>query len=430
MPVVTEAQARTQLKNRIKILKDFQSSMISGGTAFLTNYDADLLTRYTNDPAGGVGPLQGFRGGVNSLILSAPALLDECIRTYGEAISAPEKDALSILKRMDDWFVANGYTIQARNISYGTPAAGGGNVGDGVLNILSKDENNFNIENINPDSWTARCVQDVAGGATKHEEVFELYSREREVDEIQIVGAGFKSFVRGWSGRDTEQYVSNPSFESYEGTAITALTSITDWTVGTIGNFTLSETAADIYRDYEGITTPRSVKISATDYMEQALSIKRTAFDQNTPWYCQLAWNRELYTASGTLQITLGGVTASVVAAAQTGWQILRIVLGQNNWPKKWNTTDPKVRVDWTRTGGTIAIDDFMLVPMTNIDGLWCCPVGGRTKWLAPKAAGVADVYTWTNALVGSDSIIQYWLNKAYRRQLPHTTGAPTITDP
>lgn len=77
------------------------------------------------------------------------------------------------------------------------------------------------------------------------------------------------------------------------------------------------------------------------------------------------------------------------------------------------------------RTTGSILVDDIIIAPFQFVDGLWVAPVGGSTKWLR------YDKYTYTDALYGSDAVIQQWVGwRTYGLSLPsamRTPSAPAV---
>ena len=213
----------------------------------------------------------------------------------------------------------------------------------------------------------------------------------------------------------------NPSFSDYSGTAAVP-TEITGWTPGTIGDFDIDTT--NYYRAATLEATPAALVFTATDNISQALSVKGTTLDPFTPYYLQLAYNRQVNGDAGTLEIHLGAQSSSVVLAAQTGWNILRLAIGTKNWFKNFNENSLDVNIIWTRTGGTgLLIDDVVFAPYTNYDGAWVCPVGGATPFLR------RDIGTFTDTETGA--IIARWIWRAFGRYLPGASGgAETEADP
>ncbi|HBY62161.1 MAG TPA: hypothetical protein DEH78_20265, partial [Solibacterales bacterium] len=212
-------------------------------------------------------------------------------------------------------------------------------------------------------------------------------------------------------------------FSQYSGTEAVP-TAITDWTVTTsISNFELDST--NYYRDFVGDTTPRSLRIKANDTVTQNFNVGKARFNPFTPYYLQIAYNRQVYSGDGTLTITLGSRTTNVVLAAQTGWNVLRMPIGQNNWHSRWNQENAGVAIALSsRTTGSVLVDDVVLVPYDNFDGSWYAIVGGSTPFLRKDKANWTDTAT-------EGAIVQYFLWRFFNGYLPHTTGGSvTWTEP
>jgi hypothetical protein len=126
-----------------------------------------------------------------------------------------------------------------------------------------------------------------------------------------------------------------------------------------------------------------------------------------------------------TIQIELGNTTKSVVLAAQTGWNILRLDIGSGLWFKNFNKQSLSVVVKCTAyTSGYTLIDDIIFCPMTQADGCYYTIVGGATPFLR------RDIFTFTDT-GGTSAILQYWFWRATGHYLPHTTGGTeTFADP
>jgi hypothetical protein len=159
----------------------------------------------------------------------------------------------------------------------------------------------------------------------------------------------------------------------------------------------------------------------------QKLSVTGSKIQTDVPHYLHVAWNRSVNSASGTLALHMGGQSASVAVSAQSGWQILRIAVGQNNWLRQVNENNLDIVIDWTPdSGGTgLLIDDVTFGPFTEIGGTWYFAEPGSTPFL------YQDQWRWSDNVTSgqSDGVVQYWLWQGYGAYLPHSTS-PSITDP
>lgn len=421
MATPTEAQAKQQIGDAVFLWEQHRKNVGVNANNYLTREQTvvqELKSQFYSDFS---GALISARGDLNSFMLRLPAVLEPLMRDYGQVLNVPENTGTGVFARLYQDYIDNTKRVQARVINYGSVAASGSPNGNGTFNRLVVDENGFPLEGTTPDIKTLRCLFDEHSGGVKHEEAFEVRGQSAERDFLKVTGSGVFLGVKGLSGRDSQNILSNPSFDSFGGT-VASPSPITDWTVTTsLANFEIDQT--NYYRDYEGVTTPGALKIKANDTITQDVTIRRAQFLPGIPYYMQIAWNRQVYAGDGTITFTVGNVSVNVVASAQTGWQILRIPLDKSCWFKAFdkNTLTVSVQVS-ARTTGSILVDDIIIAPFQFIDGTWVAPVGGSTKWLR------YDKYTYTDALYGSDAIIQYWVSyRTYGNSLPSAMTTPTV---
>jgi hypothetical protein len=425
----TRAEIESQLSNFIRLFEQFRKfsgthtaagSSSDVGSNYLTMEDTLIQSLETNFiqqwgegiagvRAGLVNVLNAFQGG------SVAGFLE-----YGKFIAATETDVPTILRRLYQYYIDNSLSVKSRTFTFATPPALTG-TGTGVVNRLNKDENNYDIEAQTPDTKYIECIADEHSGADEHEELFEIRGSAPEPDALKIVGSGKLANIRAYSARDSFNFIDNPSFSQYSGTT-TVPTDITNWTVGTsIGNFQIDTT--NYYRDFVGDTTPASVRFSTNDSLTQNFNVRSARFDPFTPAYLQIAWNRSVGTGDGTLTLTLGSKSVSVVLAAQSGWQILRMTIGQDNWFSRWNQENPTVKVALSsRTTGYTLVDDVCISQYDNFDGSWYKIIGSATPFLRK------DKGEWTDSAAEA-AIIQRFLWIFWNAYLP-TSGSPTWAEP
>lgn len=351
---------------------------------------------------------------------SVRSVCDPLWQTYARVLNIPYTDSATIIREIQKNFAENSKYIPTRSISFGSPAAGGSNVGTGALYRLTTDRWGNDIETPYEEAKTFECVADEHSGATEHEELFRFTGSAFGRDILDTTGTGQVVNFRALSARDS--ILLNPSFSSYGGDSIAAPTSITNWTIDSGANYALDETY--YYRDYQGDTTPRSLKFTESTSISQNLNVRRSQLSADTPYRLQLAYNRSQYSGDGTLTITFGNVSANVVLAAQSGWNILSLDLDSDAWFKNFNKEDLKVTIALSgNTTGDVLIDDVLLVPFSNLDGTWYCLVGGATPFLKD------DVFTLTDS--ASEAILQDFINTYYGNYLPASTSTNvTWSDP
>lgn len=385
------------------IESDFNAAILTGAArsrAFL----AQLLSN-SNAAAHMVPHLQSY----NRHVVNGPDLADIQL----------------MVDRLIQYMYDNSLTVNSQNFTFGSPAAGGGNVGNGVVLRLNTDDHNYPIENQHADAKTAKCVLDATSSTPKHEELLELYGQAPGIDGLQVSGSGASARFPCLSARHSQ--ILNPSFSQLAGT-IAAPTDITSWTSSVPVNSTnYSFDESNYYRDFHGDSTPRALNIKVTANLTQRISVGNFKLRPNIPYMLRIAWNRQVGAASGTLLIRMGAVNNSVAVAAQTGWQLLYVVSGgtpsQNNWLRQFNEQDLDVAIEWTRTAGSLLIDDVLLVPAYRFDGSWYWPIGGSTPHLKD------DSFTWSDSMAGA--VLQRWAHRAFGRYFPsNNAGGETWTDP
>lgn len=420
MATPNETQAKQQISDAVKIWEEHRKYVGVTATPYLTREQTVLQELKSQFGESVTAALAMARMDLNSFMLRLPAVLDPLMRDYGQVMNVPETQGGLIFLRLYQYYIDNTFKVQSRMINYGSVTTVTA-VGTGVINRLVQDENGYPLEATTPDTKTLRCLFDEHSGGTKHEEQFEVRGQAAEKDFLKVTGSNVFTAVRGISGRDTLQILSNPSFDNF-GTSASAPSPITDWTVtGSLGNFEIDQ--SNYYRDYEGVTTPGALRIKTNDTIKQDITIRRAQFIPGVPYYMQVAWNRQVYAGDGTLTFTVGNVSVNVVAAAQTGWQILRIPIGANNWFKTFNKGTFTVEIQLSgNTTGDILVDDIIIAPFQFVDGLWLAPVGGSTKWLR------YDKYTYADALYGSDAVLQQWIGwRTYGGSLPSAIQASLL---
>jgi hypothetical protein len=419
------AEVETQLKNAVDYLEESRKYGSANADNIIGLEDTLIQSLESDFTAEIATALAVMRSTFSDHLAQARALLYPIIRTYGKAIDAPETDERALMERIYRYFITNTKTVQTRAFTFGSPAAGGANVGNGTINRLTKDAFNHDIESVFADDKTAECVQDQNTGADKHEEVFQLRGETPGRDLLNVTGSGIVQNVRCQSARDS--LLINPSFSLYTGAAATP-SAIEGWTVTTsINNLNVDET--NYYRAFPGDATSSgaasaALVIETNETISQAISLRATRLDPNVPMYCQIAFNRQVGACDGTLTLHMGASSASVVLAAQAGWNILRIGGLDDNWARQFGEQDMDIKVVLSgRTTGTLLVDDLIFVPYQQFGegGDWVCPVGGATPFLR------YDVFTWSDT--ATESKIQRWLWRAFNRYLPHS-GAPSVTDP
>ena len=426
----TEASVQTQIGEAIKVLDELFNYASQNAENFIADRDAVVTGLDSDFSAGTSAGLATIEAGLSALFDGGVDLTDSGFLAYAKQQGFPETVIQQIITRLQQSFIDNAESVNSREFTYGTPSPGGGNVGDAILNRLTTDEFAQDIENATPEAKIVTCVSDANSGATKHAEAYEIRGAAAFKNNLDVTGSGAIGSIISATTRDTQAFVSNPSFSSFQPAASPpvdvpagSLTALTDWTpITSIAN--LSIDVNETYRDIVG-QSPAALGIGAADGVKQKFSVTQAQFNPNVPYYVQIAYNRADGAFSGTLQLTFGDQTVNVALSAQTGWNVLRIVLDESAWIKVFNTTDPGIEIEVTAySSGTLLVDDVIVAPMTQHDGTWYALVGGQVPSL------LDDEFTFTDTALDA-AILQFWFWRLYDRYLPHNSaGTETWADP
>lgn len=418
----TEAEIQDQIRRAIKVFEQMRLYAGVNAENFMANREAlisALETEFDDEVRTAIGITRGtlsatYESGISVI---APELLE-----YGRFLKEPSTDLAVIFGRIYRRMIDAALRVKSRLFVPGAPTAGGGNIGNGVLNRLSIDPEGFVIENQTSDAKLVRCLVDARSGAPSGQEQFRIEGETAERDRLVLNGSGRADTLQGLTGADSANYIGNPSFSGFTGTLITALSSVRDWLpiTGPITRFELTETPSEIYRTFDGEGTPRAlVMLPFVDGLYQDLGlVRKPFFTPAIPMYIQVALNWTARAATGGFAIDWGSQTFSIpdVTVLPAGYSVVRIPLGIGNWYDNFNTSPLLFRV--RRTGvpaGSLIIDDAITSPFVNFDGSWYAPVGGSIPWRRD------DVFTFTDTETGS--IIQFFMYLYFGAYLPHTTG-------
>jgi hypothetical protein len=422
------AEVQTQWSNAVELLEETRKwaqvngeNWVSKEDTFVQAVESDFASEILTGAARSRAFLAALLSNANVAQHLLPHLKSYCRHiTNTPSLSDSQKMIDEIVNYMYD----NSLTVNSRDFVFATPSMGGGNAGNGTILRLNTDDHNFSIENQHADAKRADCRFDRNTGTNQHEELFEFRGQAPGIDSLQVSGSNKRRFIASLSARNS--LLSNPSFSQLSGTAA-APTAITGWTSSvTVNSTNYNFDATNYYRDFRGDTIPYALNIKAvSSNLTQKLSVLNTKLKPNVPYMLQVAWNRQVGTGAGTLLIRMGALSNSVVVAAQTGWNLLRVptTFGQNNWYRQFDEQDMDITIEWTRTSGDLLIDDVLLVPATDFDGSWYWMVGGSTPFLKDDSA------TWSDTETGA--IHQRFVHRGFGRYLPSATAAAeTWVDP
>lgn len=418
-----------------KLLRVIENARLFAGVTSLTNYDlvenaflASLQYHQDSAPVPG-NALVPVRGAIDGILNSGQGALNALFATYAKVLDIPAAatgDAAAVRAALFDAFAASTQRVKSRVFTFGSPAAVGSPVGTFTPYRLTKDYGNFDIESGWPEAKLLTCVADRNSGAQIGEEVFELRGDPEAKDGVKRAGSGIVQRIAAMSSRGSQSYCNNPSFDQFSGT-IAAPTDIPGWTSSVAvnsTNYAFDET--NYYRTAPGVVTNRSLQVNVTATLSQTWKSKNLRWPVRTPVFVAVRYNREVGSGAGTLVLRWGNTTATVVLAAQAGWNTLKLALGTGLWFPNWNKNDGTIALEWTRTSGNLLLDDVTIAPMVPLDcGTgWLAIDGGAT----PALRG--DAWSWTDSATDA-GIIQYWLARWFKTYFPHSTGGGiTWADP
>jgi len=359
---------------------------------------------------------------------------EEIAETLGIPNGTPVEEIIDLyIQDMID----NSRTVLNRNITRGSPSASGSNTGDGVILRLTIDEHANAIEAGHIEAKEFRITEDqVSGSATRNSELGRIKGAQEPLDNFernQMLRSGARGLLDLNVLDEEGGELLNASF-TQNNTAGSVTTFFSGWTLDATTNFAVDTT--NYFRKNPGVTNAASCKLSGVGTLTQDL-LNVVTIDQKTPYMLTFVYNRQVGSAPGgtTFDLKLGNTTLNtVLGGAETGWNRVSLVLDETLWPRSWKTDEPKVIIDVTTLAtGFLLIDEVLLTPMIPIDGTYYTFIGGATPFEATtvqSSNGIGDLFTWTDFLVGSDSIIQRLIALVYNKHLPHAaSGAETWPD-
>lgn len=388
----------------------------------------------------------------------ARALILPILEQMAVAINHPNpKDSIENLHQaLFDYM--NGTAAQTINDSEDTIdttyVAGGSNVGNGEVIVLTVDESNNKLGGWITDTWTLDCVADARQLGELHKEQWKFYGTDRRGDNLDFTGTGLVvNGLRTIAADLSEPYVKNASWNqaTIDGSTLTVLPSWTAETGPAIGT-NLSINTTVVYRTSPGDAQNRALQFNATENVYQDLVDTGGArINPNRPYLMDVGVAKT-GTPTGTMSIRIsdtlgsGGVAATLAHGAMTGsgtYDRLRIAIGQNCWPLNFNANTLKIQIELT-SGASIdasnyfTVDDLIFTEFSRLGrygdgregrgsmGIYAAILGGSTPFVKGDTfAGTGD------ALGGTRGVIHWAYSKvAQIGYLPlQTGGTESIAD-
>ncbi len=418
---------RTNSKNLVSMFNSIQT--ISAGD-YVPNIQ-QVLAAYRQNAALNISPV----------IVAAflrPLLQTLCKSVIGRG--DPNNDA-SMMFEIYKYFRDNGQRVQSRNLTYGTPVAGSSNVGNNQIIRLARDQFNYPIENTFLDQKRILCVSDFQTGTLRGNEIFTVQGQTPAIDDLERSGSGFNGFLQAKTTDDSLLF--NASFTYVSGTA-TEPTAITNWTSTDLTGAAITMSSSYAVQDSTNYfraapsdqnATSYALKLVASQRLSQKLSVKGTKLRTDRPYLLAVVWNAAVYSGQGTLTVRMGNANRSITVTGATGWNVSIIptpsgqFAQQSCWPRLFESDDMSISIDFSRSSGSLLIDDVLLLEGQITDGTfaWCIPSSTTTGWVPSK---INDVYTYAD-IAASDSKIQKYLWWGFGAYWPHSFGSSiTLSDP
>jgi hypothetical protein len=368
-------------------------------------YRSNLVSRNTVDPEKRVQQgAQGVENQHKTMPQSSRVLLNAALREFGPFIGSSSTDTAVLLSVLYTYMLDNSIEIKSRGTVYGAAANAGGNTGNQVLLVCSKNASNQVVESATIETLTFKCEQQAANRQQLGQEVYTVSGAGRglasELDGVGrgIIGDAIAGFEPGVTG-----LLDNASFDqTFSGTGTDK---IPGWTIaaGTAGDITRDTT--NVARD-RGAGNHASLKIVGDVTLRFYFRTRGKALTDLLPYIGGCRWRAD--GSNGNVVIGVGSngttnYTKTQATSNQATFQDLRLDPDtQEAWKANFDTdANPYFEVKISSySSGNIWIDDALFSEMLTIGGRYVCIASGVT------AALDGDTHTQACTLtVGSGSV-------------------------
>lgn len=435
----SRAELEAQFRNIVHVMEELRELAEVDATNLVGLIDTVEQAIESDFAVGIASGMTALRNAYSATFGAAKQSLDSHFEDWRKFIvlsEASQGDTQGIITDIFNDWIRNNITINSRDFVYGTPTAASG-VGDGTIARLTVDSEGFDLEGIQQDVKTFICTQDANSGSRKSQERFRITSKSAPKDGIEspetssLLGTGIDTTQNSVHSDDSE--LLNAGFDQLTGTEALP-ESISNWVsdtpvIGDGTDFTFDSTNIFLPA-FDDNDVRRALNIKLTRTLTQKINVKGTSLNRNGAYYLQIAFNRTVGTASGTLEIHLGNQSNSVAVSAQSGYNALAVAIDADSWFKNFNEEDLDIKVVWTRTSGELLVDDILFVPFLFPDGTGYVIRPGQIPYLAGATIGQGGKkFTVTDT--ASTAVLSYWMARLYGRHFPNATGGgETITDP
>ena len=415
----SKSELWTQVRYLVKILDELYKFCATN----TTNYNAveELLQEaYVGTHVGATQQqLSNVRNSLSAVMKNGTGLLQAALIELAK--NGYNSTATTVNQAIDDIYdgmQAVPETVKERDYTFAAISAWGSNNGNGTVLRVTKDKNAHDLESgcFPGGTIKIRVTKDFAQGRTSGNEEALIYgSGEVKTDEL-TVGTAPAEIKTLAAQAATNGLLTNGDFETQGGTA-PAIT-LTGWTMS---NVTKLDTSATVYRG--------SKSLKFTDNCNILQYLASVTIDPTRPVMAIVHFNRSADACDGTLTLRLGTKTEAVTLAAQSGWTTL--ILGTTTPADVWydnfkeDYSGAGIRAQLTlasRTGGSLLVDEFIVIQPSLYDGKYWLLKAGSTDFLKE------DYWTFADT-VANTGRIQTWLARLFGKHWPHTSGTPTYAD-
>lgn len=380
------AEAFADIVNDLEAAVSFLNGMqtdaatASTGALALAKAARDTITGEIAQPA-----KDGIASALSSLADAisadrAASILGPIVRELASTseIDDPASDLDGAFEAVYDYFRDTPRHVKLSAHTFDTSAtAGGANVGSGTMYRLTVDEDGNQLEGLDPDTYTIKCVVDARTSGRAHDETFEISGTDGRDDNLDQLGTNL-SGVRFFGATGArESVLLNPSFDeaSFSGSTISAMAG---WRTQTDGDSAAPNSNVEIddgvyFRIVPGksATNSKGLKFTADEILYQDLVKNNRRISYNEPYLIAIRVRRNS-TSTGNAILRLSGTlgsggvstTLDISTLSADTWGTVIIAMGANCWPKAWNSNDLKFQIEAGSLTGSFTVDDCTFVPM------------------------------------------------------------------
>jgi len=361
------------------------------------------------------------RGLLNGILANRRAGLLDLFRSYGQVMGVPNIGSTDeFFNRFYRWCVDTGVRVTSRGFTFdSSPTYTRVASSTGQLVRVTTDAEGFDIETAHAEAKTFRCVADVNMVRAYASARFEVIGGNAGRDELGRSASAVIGEIQEKQPGDS-LLVNAGLRQSLAGGTVPGWT----WS-GTVSSDLSLDTSNPFRRIPEDGDSPSSLSVVASGTLSQSMRKAARRIEGDTrPYLTAVAWNRQIGSFAGDIDIAMGAVTlATITASAQTGWVVSLIpgTFGANNWYKAFREIDMDLTIQVTRTSGTLKIGEVLFVPMDQLDSTYYAFVPGSAA--AHVEWALNDTIVITDS-ISSDSILQRHFAEGCDRYAPHTTGS------